>query len=213
MSLYVFNFQKFFIFLFHFRKYKLLSIVNIERVRDNMKGDRFLVELELMHIKRKQISLFSQFVYLPKSGGKLCYPEGFQSNRNAHVNVIVTVKNQGRWIQHLINTFSEIYQSTRDEKYTLIIIDFNSKDIDLKKVLKESFIPNYLLLHHHGKFYKTFGLQEAASKVKNPDEIVLQVDLHLTIPLDFLQVVRKVLILFTSSFRFSFSVLNFFANV
>lgn len=176
----------------HFRAYKLQSIVNVERVRDAKNGDRYLLELELKNTKTGNISLFSRYVYQPKGGKRLCYPEGFQSNRDAHVNVIVTVKNQGPWIQHLINTFSEIYMSTNDDKYTLIIVDFNSKDIDLKKALEKSHIPSYVLLHHDGKFYKTFGLQEAASHVTDPNDIVLQIDLHLTIPLDFLHLVRKV---------------------
>ena len=163
----------------------------MERVRDPLKGDRFLVELEVIESETNEISLLSKFVYQTNTK-VLCEPIGFEINHEAHVNVIITVKNQGRWLQHVLDTFSNIYQRTGDKDFTLIIVDFNSNDIDLVKKLKESFIPNYILLHHDGRFYKTFAIQEAVSKVNSLNEIVLLLDLHLTIPLDFLYVVRKV---------------------
>ena len=55
----------------------------------------------------------SEYVYRREDnatgeGPPLCLVEGFQWDRKAHVNIIVTVKNIGRWILHLIRNMEDV---------------------------------------------------------------------------------------------------------
>ena len=43
-----------------------------------------------------------------------------------------------------------------------------------------------------GTFHKTRAIQTAANTVLDPNAITMQVDLHTTIPLNFVEYVRKV---------------------
>ncbi len=43
-----------------------------------------------------------------------------------------------------------------------------------------------------GKFHKTSAIQEAAESIEDPNAIVLQTDLHLEFPLNFIDDNRKV---------------------
>lgn len=175
----------------HGRKYSLVYVLNVERNHDPLHGDRFLVELELSVTGLSKTFRFSEYVYQPITGKALCYPENFKWNKNADVNVILTVGHQGRWAKHFVDTMSQIYNDTQDANLNVIIVDFDSKDVDLVRALKESSLPRYTLLKRKGKFHKTEAIQAAVNTVQNPDAITLQLDLHLTIPSDFIDHVRK----------------------
>lgn len=87
--------------------YDLQEIVLVEHVPDPKKGDRFLLELQLAD-KRTGGSVFlSEHVYRPlEEDSQLCYPEGFRWKKNATVNVIVPVKNSGRWALYFIKNIA-----------------------------------------------------------------------------------------------------------
>ncbi|XP_002163663.4 beta-1,4-N-acetylgalactosaminyltransferase 3 isoform X1 [Hydra vulgaris] len=175
----------------HKNKYSLSTILNVEENNDVEKGSRFLVELELINNDLSKKVRFSQYVYLFNNITKLCYPENFQWNKTADVNVILTLGNQGRWAKHFINTMAEVFEETKDINLNVIIVDFNSQDIDMIQALEQSSIPRYTLIKHTGKFHKTLAIQVAANTIINPNAITLQVDLHLTIPSGFIDLVRK----------------------
>ena len=166
--------------------------MNIEENKDVEKGSRFLVELELETVNLSKKLRFSQYVYQFNNSSKLCYPENFQWNKTADVNVIITLGNQGRWAKHFINTMAEIYDETKDTNLNVIIVDFDSQDIDIIEALKQSSLPRYTLIKHTGPFHKTHAIQIAANTITNPDAITLQLDLHLTVPSNFIDIVRKV---------------------
>ncbi|XP_065667303.1 beta-1,4-N-acetylgalactosaminyltransferase 3 [Hydra vulgaris] len=175
----------------HKNKYSLSAILNVEENNDIGKGSRFLVELELKNNNLSKKVRFSQYVYLFNNFNKLCYPENFQWNKTADVNVILTLGNQGRWAKHFINTMAKIFEDTKDINLNVIIVDFNSQDIDMIQALEQSSIPRYTLIKHTGKFHKTLAIQVAANTIINPNAITLQVDLHLTIPSNLIDLVRK----------------------
>lgn len=60
------------------------------------------------------------------------------------------VKGQGRWVHFLISEFEKVYRISGDTNFNLIIVDFNSSDIDVKKTLEEANLPRYqaVLCHY-----------------------------------------------------------------
>ena len=163
----------------------------MEENPDPDQGSRFLVELELLAPVKGKVR-FSEYVYLPKGKKDICYPENFKWNKNAVVNLILTVGNQGRWAKYFVDAMSEIYEATKDKNMNIIIVDFNSQDVDLAKALEDSPLPRYMLLNKFNLFYKTEAIQQAANSVQDTNSILLQVDLHSTFPVDFIDNVRKV---------------------
>ena len=86
----------------------------MEHVPDPKKGDRFLLELMLTDNRTGGSVLLSEYVYKPlDSDNKLYFPEGFRWNKHATVNIIVPVKNAGRWALYFIRNIAGIYKSIK----------------------------------------------------------------------------------------------------
>ena len=93
--------------MFVFRLYTLQEIISVEHVPDPLKGDRFLLELRLSDKQAGGSVLLSEHVYRSQAeDSELCYPEGFQWNKTATVNIIVPVKNSGRWALYFIKNIA-----------------------------------------------------------------------------------------------------------
>lgn len=135
---------------------------------------------------------FSEYVYLPKGSSQLCYPRDFKWDKSIEVNFILTSASQERWVKYFIDSMSSIYEETKDGNFNVIVVDFNSKNMDIGSVLEKSKLPRYTFLQHSGKFHKTMAIQAAANTVLNPNAILLQVDLHVTMPSDIVEFTRKV---------------------
>ena len=165
----------------------------MEQKEDKILGHRYLLELKLLRKSDNKIQLLSEYIFKPKHNqSHLCYPSGLQWNRTAEIYFVVTSKNQGRWLQHLINNMGRIYQETNDHHFHLVIFDYNSEDIDVDKSLKQSLLPKYKLIKKSGEFVKTKAYNEAVNWVKNPNAIIFLVDLHLEIASNLLVNIRKV---------------------
>ena len=83
----------------------------------------------------------SEYVFEDKTTHKLCFPTGYQWERSSDIYFIITAKNLGSWLQHLINNLNQIYQETKDEHIHLVIFDYNSPDINLQAAVGRSRLP------------------------------------------------------------------------
>lgn len=75
-----------------------------------------------------------------------------------HLPFTATVKNQGRWVMHFIREMEKVYQVTGDKNFNVIIVDFNSTDIDIEQELKNAILPRYGLYSLKEKCQQLFTL-------------------------------------------------------
>uniref|UniRef100_A0A3Q4GI97 Beta-1,4-N-acetylgalactosaminyltransferase n=1 Tax=Neolamprologus brichardi TaxID=32507 RepID=A0A3Q4GI97_NEOBR len=168
--------------------YTLLRIINVEKRRDSARGNRYLVELELMERGRSVVRL-SEYIYLllhrSKQGEEtaatpwstayakplLCQPVMLQWRKDVMVHFVVPVKNQARWVQQFISDMENLHRQTKDDNFSIIIVDFESEDMDVEQ-------QTYLSISLH------FLPQDSHS-------IVFLCDLHIHFPLNILESIRK----------------------
>ena len=50
----------------------------------------------------------SEYVYLATGASSLCHTSNFQWKRNVDVYLVVSVKNLGAWVQHLIHNMEHV---------------------------------------------------------------------------------------------------------
>lgn len=96
--------------------------------------------------------MFFEYVFMLNGMKKFCYFKNFQWNRIVDVYVIVIVKNFGRWVYYFIKNVEKILKEINDFNFYVIIYDYNSLDINLKKVLRESFLIRYMFLREVGEY-------------------------------------------------------------
>lgn len=176
------------------RGFSLLRVLNVVRRQDNGVGSRYLVELELVGPQGQKV-LASRYVYTTQTEMTqepvLCSPKDFNWNPSATVHIIVAVKNQARWVIQFIREMEKVYRATGDKNFNVIIIDYNSNDIDIEKILKKSKLPSYIFKNMEGNFQRSGGLQAGIDLVKDPHSIVFLCDLHLYYPVHVIDSIRK----------------------
>uniref|UniRef100_A0A667X3X9 Beta-1,4-N-acetylgalactosaminyltransferase n=1 Tax=Myripristis murdjan TaxID=586833 RepID=A0A667X3X9_9TELE len=191
--------------------YTLLRIINVEKRRDSARGNRYLVELELMERGRSVVRL-SEYIYLllhrsrlgeeslentdsaPASAPAsplLCQPVMLQWRRDVMVHFVVPVKNQARWVQQFISDMENLHRQTKDDNFSIIIVDFESEDMDVEQALRESTVPRYEYLRREGNFERSAGLQIGVDTIEDSHSIVFLCDLHIHFPLNILESIRK----------------------
>ena len=177
----------------HFRKYSLKKIHKVIHKPDPQNGDRFLLNLELRLDNTNQSFRLSEHVYQKKRNYTLCLPEGINWNNNATVYFILPVKNQGNWVHYFINQLTDASLLTDDTNFHVIIVDFESKDIDMGKAFNTSLLSSrHTIVSLTGKFFKTLALNKAVEQVPNAHDIVFLFDLHIDVPPDIMHSVRMV---------------------
>ena len=169
-----------------------VELVNVEETVDKVVGggDRYLLEVVVEDSKQVKKRL-SVYLYKPFNTRRLCYPKNFQWTNDVMVNLILTTKNQGAWVQQYIESLSNIYTKTKDDRFNLIITDFDSFDIDLEGALRRSPLPNWQIIKKKWKFHKTSAIEDAINSIQDLNSIALQTDLHLEFPLNFIDDTRK----------------------
>uniref|UniRef100_A0A665TW55 Beta-1,4-N-acetylgalactosaminyltransferase n=1 Tax=Echeneis naucrates TaxID=173247 RepID=A0A665TW55_ECHNA len=177
--------------------YTLLRIINVEKRRDSARGNRYLVELELMERGRSVVRL-SEYIYLLLHRGStayakplLCQPVMLQWRRDVMVHFVVPVKNQARWVQQFISDMENLHRQTKDDNFSIIIVDFESEDMDVEQALRESSVPRYEYLRREGNFERSAGLQIGVDTIEDSHSIVFLCDLHIHFPLNILESIRK----------------------
>ncbi|MBN3300869.1 B4GN4 acetylgalactosaminyltransferase, partial [Amia calva] len=188
--------------------YTLLRIINVEKRRDSARGNRYLVELELMERGKKVVRL-SEYIYLLLHRGRqedslekdeggptaqpplLCQPVMLQWRHDVMVHFVVPVKNQARWVQQFISDMELLHDETKDDNFSIIIVDFQSEDMDVEQALKDSKVPRYEYLRREGNFERSAGLQVGVDTIEDSHSIVFLCDLHIHFPLNILESIRK----------------------
>ena len=83
-------------------------------------------------------------------------------------------------------------QETKDEHLHVVIFDFDSSDIDIEQALKRSTLTNYHFIIHPGNYSRTFSFSKAVESIKDPDAIIVTIDMHLDLGSRLINDIRKV---------------------
>ena len=179
--------------IFRYHRYYLKRIHQVKQKPDLLYGDRYLVDLELGIKHKKGSYRFSEHVYQQKGSSRLCSPKGLTWNKNATVYFIVPVKDQGEWVYHFINEITAASLLTKDENFHVIVVDFESQDISMSQAFDTDLLRNrHTIINMTGKFYKTLALNKAVEHIPSNHELLFLFDLHIDVPADIMDSVRKV---------------------
>ena len=175
------------------RRYNLHSVTRVEKKEDQRKGTRYFIEAIIIDLLSDKKYNLAEYVFQPKGNNlPMCYPQGMLWNKTAGVYLILTAKNLGRWVHHFIKSVEKIVQETSDEHLHVIIYDFDSGDIDIEEAFQRTILKNYNYITKPGKYSRASSFKEAIESVKNPDSIVVTIDMHLDTGRQFIDEIRKV---------------------
>ncbi|XP_012863905.2 N-acetyl-beta-glucosaminyl-glycoprotein 4-beta-N-acetylgalactosaminyltransferase 1, partial [Echinops telfairi] len=205
----------------HGGRFALLRIVNVEKRRDSARGSRFLLELELQERGGGRLRLSEYvFLRLsgaraagdadedvaegaaaspepaaasvrPDSRPELCRPLRLAWRQDVMVHFIVPVKNQARWVVQFLADMASLHARTGDSRFSIILVDFESDDMDVEQALRAARLPGYQYLRRAGNFERSAGLQAGVDAVQDSSSIVFLCDLHIHFPVSILDSVRK----------------------
>ena len=166
------------------------KIAHVEENRENLKGKRYFLEIDVVNITSKEKLRISNYVYKPSKDEPLCSPKDYRWDKSVKIYLLTPVRNQFKWIRYHLENINHIIRTVNDNNLHLIVMDFNSTDGNITELLKNSNI-NYTLINMDGPFNKVVALNKAASGIDD-ESIVFVLDLHLEIPLHLFDQVRKV---------------------
>ena len=89
---------------------------------------------------------------------------------------MVGVKNSQHWVRYLVENTESIYRDTRDDRFSLIIVDYKSDDVNVELLLRESSLKNWILIRVERDLHPADGINLALSQVPDGDSIFFTAD-------------------------------------
>lgn len=179
------------------RSFKIQNIVHIQKNLNQQfisypqwKQTHYFVELDVLSVDDQKIYRTTHFVRHDKTQNRICFIKEYQWKPNVTVNILTPVKNQAVWIHHLLKSLETIITKTNEKNIRLILIDYNSTDANIRDILASYNVPFKLVKVGGSLFNKVKSLNIALSHVTN-DEIAFVLDLHLELPLNLFDRMRK----------------------
>eukprot|EP00731_Ephydatia_muelleri_P026583 Em0018g683a len=168
-----------------------VRIYQLEETINGRSGSRFHLEMELKPTGNGASIYTSEYVYLPAGSNELCHTTNFQWTPRAFVYLVTSLKNLGQWLKHLVENVEDLYAQTHDDHFELVVVDYDSQDMDVESVLKNSTLKRWKYIKKSGPFSRSGGLQAGIDYVTDPNSIVMTIDMHLTLPMGFVEYTRK----------------------
>ena len=168
-------------------------MVKIERT--NLTNSvRYLLELDLKNTTSNHTVHLSEYLYQDKHNqSHLYYVDHMQWQRNVKITFVITARNQGTWLQIFIEDMAKMLKQTKDPNVDIIIFDYESDDLDLKKAVSASGIAHRIKVDSKpGRYSRRESFNIAMDLVDDPHSIVFLVDLHLKFGEALLNDIRKV---------------------
>ncbi|XP_072647372.1 N-acetyl-beta-glucosaminyl-glycoprotein 4-beta-N-acetylgalactosaminyltransferase 1 isoform X1 [Canis lupus baileyi] len=127
----------------------------------------------------------------PDGRPELCRPLHLAWRQDVTVHFIVPVKNQARWVAQFLADMATLHARTGDSHFSVILVDFESEDMDVERALRAAHLPRYQYLRRTGNFERSAGLQAGVDAVEDASSIVFLCDLHIHFPPNILDSIRK----------------------
>ena len=177
----------------NYPKLELHKIVNIEKYQHQPPVARYLIEILVSPQGNKnEIFVISEtFFSTSAPPDSLCQHKFLKRDSPPFVHIIVGVKNLGRWARDLVENMERIYEDTKDDRFSLILVDFESEDIDIEVLLRESSLKRWVLIRVEGNFLRSGGINLALDQAPDADDIFFTADLTLGFPSSMLDNIRK----------------------
>ena len=174
-------------------KISLHMLVNIEKYEHRHSVARYLIEV-LVHTESNSNELFAiseNFFSVSSPSINFCQHKVFKRREPPFVHIVVSVKDNAHWIRDLIENFERVYEETGDERFSIVVVDFQSTDINTEVLLRQSKLRHWMLIEVEGAFLRHGGINLALDEIQNPSDIVFTADLSLGLPLNILDQIRK----------------------
>nr|XP_020835069.1 N-acetyl-beta-glucosaminyl-glycoprotein 4-beta-N-acetylgalactosaminyltransferase 1 [Phascolarctos cinereus] len=121
----------------------------------------------------------------------LCRPVRLAWRQDVMVHFVVPVKNQARWVTRFLWDMASLHTLTGDTRFSVVLVDFDSDDMDVERALRAARLPRYQYLKRSGNFERASGLQAGVDAIEDGSSIVFLCDLHIHFPLNILDGIRK----------------------
>uniref|UniRef100_A0A7M5XCJ4 Hexosyltransferase n=1 Tax=Clytia hemisphaerica TaxID=252671 RepID=A0A7M5XCJ4_9CNID len=172
-----------------------------QRFHENDKTHYFIeLDVRKKSDSSKKIYRASHFMQ-PTDEGDLCFMKEWNTGKkDVEVNLLTPIKNQKSWLNYMILMLEEIMEQTKETNVILNLIDYNSTDGNYEQILKSSKLKyKYLnpvrdtdkLDKEPVKFNKVKALNYGIKHVENENSIIFILDLHLQLPLNIFDRIKK----------------------